>query len=115
MPGPTGAAPQSTESIGDPDAGNPASAAEGGAATGAVIGTVVAGPVGLAAGAVIGAVTGAAASPTQAGEGHPADLISPDRTSAERVRGARTPGPPTAGEEIPVVDDLTERTREPSA
>jgi hypothetical protein len=114
MPGPTGAAPQTTESIGDPDAGDPAAAVQGGAAAGAVLGTVVAGPIGLAAGAAIGAVTGGAAAPGGAGDRHPADDQPTARTAAETQRGARTPGPPTAGDDIPVVDTLTEMTEDPT-
>jgi hypothetical protein len=57
--GPTGRAP-TTESVGDPDAGNLRSGAEEGAAMGGLVGTAVAGPIGLAVGGVAGAAAGAA-------------------------------------------------------
>lgn len=51
---------RTTETVGDPDAHEPAAAAEGGAATGALIGAVVGGPLGMAAGAGIGGAVAAA-------------------------------------------------------
>lgn len=55
--GPTGPAP-TTESVGDPEADDPRSGAEEGAAMGGLAGAAVAGPIGLAAGAAAGAIVG---------------------------------------------------------
>ena len=111
VPGPMGQAPLATESVGDPDAGDPTSAAEGGAATGAVIGTVLGGPIGLAAGAAIGAAAGGVTSPTRDDEAvDDAGGREPAPSSDAAHRGRRAPGPLGAGEDIPVIDALTEQT-----
>jgi hypothetical protein len=111
MPGPSGSAPVSTESIGDPDAGDPTAAIEGGAATGAVIGALVGGPIGLAAGAAVGAAAGTASTP---GRDDPsADDPGgrrPRPSASEPRRGVLDPGPPRADEDVPVVDALDEMT-----
>ena len=109
VPGPMGEAPLTTESIGDPDAGDPTAAVEGGAATGAVLGTIVAGPIGLAAGAALGAAAGAAGAPGRTDEAaDDARGRRPAPSAIERQRGVAAPGPLDAGEDIPVVDALTE-------
>jgi hypothetical protein len=82
-PGPTGPAP-TTESVGDPEADNPQSGAEEGAAMGGLVGTALAGPVGFAVGAVTGAVVGGA------GEAVDADL----ETAYERATEGTGPVDP---------------------
>jgi hypothetical protein len=51
---------ETTEEVGDPDAGSAEAASEKGAAGGALIGVAVAGPLGAVAGGAVGAAVGAA-------------------------------------------------------
>jgi hypothetical protein len=113
MPGPTGDAPLSTESVGDPDAVDPSAPTQGGAAAGAVLGTLVAGPIGLVAGAAAGAVAGSAAGAGRDDDLEPADAERIDDrqvadASPRLERGAPTSRPVRAGDDIPVIDALTE-------
>ncbi len=57
MPRPKDRVP-TTETVGDPDADDPAAAGHEGAAAGAVLGTLVGGPIGAVAGAAIGGAAG---------------------------------------------------------
>ena len=120
MPGPTGDAPMSTESVGDPHADDPGGAVAGGAATGAALGTLVAGPIGLAAGAAIGALGGAAAGADRDGGPDPTDPVDPTATEGRPApsataedRGLASPGgdrATSASDDVPVIDVLTEMT-----
>jgi len=84
MPGPSGAA-ESTELVGDPGAGSPATGAEAGAAAGAVAGVAALGPLGAVVAAPVGAIAGAAAA-------HGDDEPAPAPV-APIVPGARGVGP----------------------
>ncbi|HET7028459.1 MAG TPA: hypothetical protein VFI28_12265 [Candidatus Limnocylindrales bacterium] len=84
MPGPSGAA-KSTELVGDPGAGSPATGAEAGAAAGTVAGVAALGPLGAVVAAPVGALAGAAAAH---GDDEP-----PPASVAPIVPGARGVGP----------------------
>ena len=105
--GPTGPAP-TTESVGDPEADEPRSGAEEGAAAGGLVGTAVAGPFGLAAGAAVGAIAGAA------GEAADPDV---DRGYERRAAGTGPTDPlETAGspdDETTTADATRESPRPP--
>ena len=73
----------STETVGDPDANDPAAAGQEGAAAGAVLGALAGGPIGAVAGAGIGGAAGSAGETVDSSaDGRRHDNAAADRTAS---------------------------------